>query len=130
MLKTDSILIKIDLSFITTLCPAAEHRAKKIVVIWGRLRGSFLFSRQSRSFFADEWGEWGACSVTCGTGQRSRDRCNKNLKPEKKCPPGQVRTETEECSAVSCSSSSFQGDYVCISICKGVSNSYCTQSIL
>ena len=49
-----------------------------------------------------DWGEWGACSVTCGAGQRSRERCDKIFKPGKTCPPGHVESETEECSIVPC----------------------------
>ena len=49
------------------------------------------------------WGEWGACSVTCVAGQRSREGCGKRLKPGQTCPPpGRVESETEECSIVPC----------------------------
>ena len=68
--------------------------------------GSSLFG-----YFTGEWGEWGACSVTCGAGQRSRERCSKDINPGQTCPPVHVIKETEECSAAPCSSSSFQGDY-------------------
>ena len=48
------------------------------------------------------WGEWGACSVTCGPGQRWRKGCGKSLKTGQTCPPGHVERETEECSIVPC----------------------------
>ena len=64
--------------------------------------------------FLGEWGEWGACSVTCGTGQRSRERCKKE-NPAGKCPPGHLTTQTEMCSTPSCSPSAYnsQGNLIC-----------------
>ncbi|XP_078359089.1 uncharacterized protein LOC144643648 isoform X1 [Oculina patagonica] len=61
----------------------------------------------SISVVKGEWGEWGACAVTCGTGQRTREGCKKEVKPGKTCPPGQVTTQTEVCSTASCGVSSL-----------------------
>ena len=50
-----------------------------------------------------DWGEWGARSVTCGAGQRSREGCGKSLNPgQNECPQGHVRSETERCSMEPC----------------------------
>ena len=64
------------------------------------------------SVILGEWGEWGACSATCGTGKRSRETCKTEFKPGNTCPPRQVTTQIEGCT-VSCilSSSNVQGKF-------------------
>lgn len=64
------------------------------------------------SVILGEWGEWGACSATCGIGKRSRETCKTEFKPGNTCPPRQVTTQIEECT-VSCilSSSNVQGKF-------------------
>jgi len=68
----------------------------------------------SFNVFLGEWGEWGACAVTCGIGQRSREGCTKKPKPGHKCPHGHVTTQTEMCSTTSCSPSAYssQGNLI------------------
>jgi Tfp pilus assembly major pilin PilA len=61
-----------------------------------------------------DWSEWGTCSTTCGSGERSRDRtvlsgtcdgaclkedetCNSDECPDEACPPGTVRAWGSDC---------------------------------
>ena len=72
----------------------------------------FTTDNEIVSVILGEWGEWGACSATCGIGKRSRETCKTEFKPGNTCPPRQVTTQIEECT-VSCilSSSNVQGKF-------------------
>ena len=49
------------------------------------------------------WGAWGACSVTCGSGTRSRERtCDGGKIGEGSCVPTTANKEVGVCQVASC----------------------------